>query len=147
MPTLDNFSLSNYGLGGPAPLMKYATGVSTPGAATLNFVPATGGSINSYYILVTGLPFRPTRIIIRRRDPSSSIGMTMYNKDSVAMPADANGSYYNLGTTYFSGNGYLFRVYEITGASFNSAGQVTDNGFRLPAPVGGGVECTWEAWG
>ncbi|PYE49869.1 hypothetical protein HUB98_08980 [Paenibacillus barcinonensis] len=148
MPTLSNFSLGNYTLGGLTDgMMKYATGEVTSTTATLLFNDVNS-SFNAYVASVNGLSFRPTRIILRNKSAPSNRGMIVYNKDTFGAQPSSAGTNYNLATylTSNAGTGYIFKVYEITGGSFNQVGQVTDSGFRLPVPSAGEVY-VWEIWG
>lgn len=147
MPTLSNFSLGNYTLGGLTDgMMKYATGEVLSNASTNTFN-NTSGTFSAYALLVTGLAFRPTRIIIRSKT-SNNVGMIVYNRDTRGVTPDSGGGNYNL-ATYINNNngtGYIVQVYEITGGSFNQMGQVTDTGFRLPGNQPSHTY-VWEAWG
>lgn len=147
MPTLDNFSLGNYSLAGRVVSpMKYATGeISSPNVSS-TFDHIGSGTFNAYAVLITGLSFRPTRIILRNKSFNNR-GMVVYNKDTLGSRPTADGGNYNVGSYLPNNtdNGYIFRVYEINGSSFNRQGQVTDSGFRLPVS-GPGEIYVWEAW-
>lgn len=148
MPKLDDYVLDNYGLGGPTDgMMKYATGEVTSNSTT-NVFNDVNQTFNAYSVIVTSLSFRPTRIILRNKSAPSSRGMIVYNKDTFGAQPSSAGTNYNL-ATYLSSNvgtGYIFKVYEITGSSFNAMGQVTDSGFRLPVSAANEVY-VWEIWG
>ncbi|MDT9721386.1 hypothetical protein QVE09_21015 [Paenibacillus sp. ClWae2A] len=124
MPTLDNYSLGNYGLGGPG-WMKYATG-NINGA-------------NLISLTVTGLNFKPRIIVIDVR----GIGLSGNNLDILRKCYVADTGYpdLNSGTmiSTIGGNG--------SGSSRSTGGWAIDNGsFSTRIYDGGTGNLTWWAF-
>lgn len=164
MPGIDSYSLDNYGLDGPVVdpevFKRFATGEVIPSSSAIQFS-HNYGARNSNHITVSGLGFRPNRIIVTPTDASASnYGMrqSIYNYDSRKSAPVANsgtsGQNYNLyedfNQTVSSVNegGYLYYcywVYEVTGTlTTTNQAYINDGGFRLP--VNWSTSVTWEAF-
>lgn len=153
MPDLDFYDLENYDLDGPGNGLKYATGTATSLGST-TFTLANNGTLTFDYIKVTGLSFRPTRIIIHGMNTLTSnlFSLTTYTKRSRGEEPDSNGSKYNLalvGADTSGGgsiNGAVVRVYELTGDGRTYA-SVGDSSFIMPVRLYHSITLTWEAFG
>lgn len=127
---------------------KYATGTTTSSSSSMDFQVNNVGSISKFpYILVSGLGFRPNRIIIRRG--SSYPGeISAYDYDTRSSPPSSNATNYNFHSlTATSGSsGYVVWTYEMSGSNTNGTGAyVNDSSFRLPV-VSSNTVFTWEAY-
>ncbi|WP_124117069.1 hypothetical protein [Paenibacillus xylanexedens] len=127
MPTLDNFSLSNYGLSGPNGV-KYDTGTALISTGQLSFALTNGSISNFYYAQVSGLSFKPKVI--------------------VSLDADGNYAFIYFDKTGNSPSGLYSLTANANYVKVNvSSSYVNETGFRLPAVFGSGKQVTWEAYG
>ncbi|MCG7385117.1 tail fiber protein [Paenibacillus sp. ACRRY] len=128
--------------------VRYATGTATSSSSAMTMATATAGNINSVYINVANLGFRPNRIIIKP-EVSAGTELSVYNfemRQGVPTSAGTNFNYYTMmrGETL---NPYSIRVYEYTGTgtSGTSHAYVNDTAFRVPV-ISANVSYTWEAF-
>ncbi|OMF17060.1 hypothetical protein BK131_03545 [Paenibacillus amylolyticus] len=148
MPTLDNFSLGNYGLGGSSPIKFASGGPIAPSASNRNFA-MDSGNVGLVFLQVTDLPFRPNRIIIRLINGAGSNVNSIYNFLSRSAAPTQEGTGYNFYTTGSGGSSWPIRVYEYsTGGipSITSNAYITADSFLLPVTAGGAVQYVWEAF-
>lgn len=132
---------------------KFATGTVLPAPFSMNF---QSGNINhgAYPITVSGLSFRPTRIILRTvnfLNPNNIINVYDASIRNAVPNAQGTTSNYFQFTHVNNGSAgsyvYGIDVWEFTGnGTLSSDGAyMNDSGFRLPA--GEGMEYKWEAFG
>lgn len=127
---------------------KYASGTGTSSNASLSFLLSDNTSISVQHLTVTGLAFRPTRVIVRRQTNTATNGLIVYSRDTLGTSPNAAGDAWNTGL-YLGANratGFMLRVYEVLGSSFTNSAQVTDSGFRLPM-FNANESYVWEAFG
>ncbi|MCP1425156.1 hypothetical protein J3D43_003672 [Paenibacillus xylanexedens] len=144
MPTLDNYSLSNYGLGGIPE--KYATGEitgRTGTAAGTYFKPGGDPTQALSYVTVNynfGFVPRIINIMIKNPADSNYSAITQYLKDY------KNARNFSYCISRHGGGGYETEVYTspTTGVFF----YVNESGFRLHFGAGNPpYPLVWEAWG
>lgn len=154
MPTLDNYSLSNYGLGGPGGV-KYATGSVVTSTSQASFQDTGGNYRSLYYVRVLdAIPFRPTRIILRRKNHAVGELMLTYNASlRDALPYNGDQNNYNVANcplTGLSGSAgstvFAIKVFELPNGTGDVGAYVTDRGFYMPYPISN-TEIIWEAYG
>lgn len=127
---------------------KYATGLITSPTAAIQFPNFNDINYGAYPLLVTGLTFRPTVVVVTRQ--------VLGTRDvSTYTFAFNNGSPNESGTTFnycsvlntAQGNILEFlKINEYTGTGSNARGYMNDTSFRLPVTVAG-VSYRWEAFG
>ncbi|MCP1182637.1 pyocin knob domain-containing protein [Paenibacillus sp. 1781tsa1] len=128
---------------------KYAKG-SVYASGSVNFINYNGAQVAFNSITVTGLSFRPTRIIIRlpSQDVANThIPITVYSASTRKATPTVGGENYNLATVVNGASGstgHNVRVYERTGIA-SSYASVGDTSFIMPVPVQNNFE--WEAFG
>lgn len=120
---------------------KYATGIASTGDTTVKsiFTRKNGETQSLCYITVTGLTFRPNRIIFR-------VGESMYVYSYNSRNAGIGG--YNL-VTYDPNSSltdFAIRMNELSGTSVVEGGYVNNSGFRVPY-ASANTQVTWEAFG
>ncbi|WP_339273700.1 pyocin knob domain-containing protein [Paenibacillus sp. FSL W8-0426] len=127
---------------------KYAMGTAV-GGSTPRIFTHLDGSASMVYIQVSGLGFRPNRIVIKRvfdagTTEAAHADLGVYDWGTrQAAPSSTVGNNYNY-MTYDLKRG--FYVFEMSGAlTTSSAAYVNDTGFLLP--VNAGVNYVWEAYG
>lgn len=164
MPIINNYALDNYLIDGSVTGPLYATGTMARSTNYLTFT-SLNYADTKYYITVSGLSFRPNRIIVRITEPTGTNGKTLsiYDFNSRKAPpgsyseSSGAGTSWNYFECYQGENGNAqsytcFYVYEIAGNTVpNNQAYVNDSGFRLPIgnianslPVD--VSFTWEAF-
>ncbi|MDQ0168782.1 phage tail protein [Paenibacillus tundrae] len=128
---------------------KYATGTVTANSSPSAFTTQQGGTINLPWVAVTGLGFRPNRIIIRVSGTTTNLGMTVYNYETRNAAPTEPAAGYNIATviTADQGSGYNIRVYERLGSN-SSLACVNGSQFFMPVSGNGsgGLSYTWEAF-
>ncbi|MEK4109832.1 hypothetical protein NSQ20_06585 [Paenibacillus sp. FSL K6-1122] len=139
MPTLDNYSLSNYGLGGfdkdaPMKLLYQSAAISSSSntLSSLSFDQPQFAGPNFYYISEVNPTGVIPKMIIVRRD----IGVTT---TSVFLRDVKNTSGYSLCFCSAAGGNFI-------SISTNATFYVTTNSIRLPVAVNS-TNYIWEAWG
>ncbi|WP_433583145.1 hypothetical protein [Paenibacillus amylolyticus] len=132
MPILDNFSLGNYGLGGPDGV-KYATGLFTTGPGTLTVIGFDGQTYTTAPVTISGLGFKPIRIVIEMVAVTSYGNVTTYPSSNGLM---ADGK-----QTYFIG-GLNYANHKVDGVQ----SYVVDGGFRLGV-YAVNSQFRWHAYG
>ncbi|WP_145333363.1 hypothetical protein [Paenibacillus xylanexedens] len=149
MPTLDDFSLDNFGLGGADGKVNYASGSYTVTTATRTFL-RESNTVQTYrYVLAGGLPFRPKKIIIRV-PPSQVLMPTIYDFNTRKASPTTAGTNYN--HCFLNGGDFgqiiAYRTFEyINGIQSASYAGVSDDSFILPVDASAGDVVTWEAYG
>lgn len=130
---------------------KFARGFVTSSSTAASF--QTGGAGNVlgfFYLTVSGLSFRPNRIIIKRANPLSLGIPCVYDYDTRSQTPSTILNKYNYYTYPASSTttGLVVWVYELTGSIIPSSSTadayVNDNSFRLPVDAGS-TYYTWEA--
>nr|WP_154892663.1 pyocin knob domain-containing protein [Paenibacillus xylanexedens] len=136
---------------------KYVTGIVTPGPYGLHFDSGNNNYISAE-ITVTGLSFRPTRIIVRPENwgvtGSTYRSINVYDASIFNVAPNASGTTYNFHQyiEYESSTGSQYvrttDVWQYTGnTAFRANGAyVTDSGFRLPVNSNA-IIYRWEAYG
>lgn len=150
MPLIDNYLLDNYLIDGLSVGIKYASGIviaSTQQIVFYNTNDSGSYSTFGYPIVISGLSFRPNRIIIR----TGPTIVHVYHADTRgATPSDSGGAIggpYNFSVyTLSSSNTRDVVVFEKVELNDTINAYVKKDGFRLPAPVSGGTY-GWEAFG
>lgn len=115
--------------------VTYATGTVTSSSSSMTFQ-NTIGTFTSAFITVTGLGFRPNRIIVR--------SLWVYDQTSVNGVPTPTGTNYNYFQGPFSGL-VTTLVYEFTGSGTGTGAYVNDSGFLLPMNSTS-VVTKWEAF-
>lgn len=132
MPTLDNYSLSNYGLGGfdkgaPLELLDSGTTVTTAGQYNAVNFDNEGAQGGTFHIQVDNRKFGRVPKLITLRRSGSLVGIYV---------RDVKNSFGNSLVTWTS-------IYSaVTGSPF----YVTDTSFRLPT-TSGSTTFNWEVYG
>jgi|GEM_PF-857176 len=123
---------------------KYASGVVSAGGSSISFRDIGGISRNLPYVVVSGIGFRPNRIIVRpNTTQNSAYTMSVYNRAT----RDAGLNDFNMCSTGTINNSYSFTViiYEMSGSVTYSNGYVNDTGFQLPVATTN-TSYVWEAF-
>lgn len=126
---------------------KYATGSANASSAYRTFR-HVNGTISNKYIEVTGLGFRPNRILLMRNDGTTyTYNFVTYSKRTRNAEPSATATNYNY-AMYSDGSATTgYYVYEMSGSAVSAdSGYVNDSSFLLPLPVGVSPYI-WEAFG
>ncbi|WP_413373279.1 hypothetical protein [Paenibacillus taichungensis] len=127
---------------------KYATGLITSPATSIQFTSYNDISYGAYPLLVTGLTFRPTVVVVTRQVLGTRDVSTYTFAFNNAAP-NASGTTFNycsiLNTTQSNIIEFI-KINEYTGAGSNARGYMNDTSFCLPVTTGN-VLYRWEAFG
>lgn len=126
MPTLDNYSLGNYGLGGPG-IVKYASGIATNDSVLMSFYNRSGGA-NSYTYLTVPLDFLPDVVIAKRVADDDMLFATIVDTKSP-----------------MSGGYTIFHFYATEFRLDGSSAIIRNDVFRLPV-YQGSTQYFWQAF-
>ncbi|WP_340013386.1 phage tail protein [Paenibacillus sp. FSL K6-1318] len=130
---------------------SYASGNSTSSSSWM--YPITGFQDTYFYITVTGLGFRPNRVILKFFYGSGNfiyVSMGTYDyatKNGAPTVGGTNFNYITVGAEVneVPNRGFV-RVHEFSGTTLPSTGfAMTDNSFRLPV-FSSSVNVSWEAF-
>ncbi|WP_415841487.1 hypothetical protein, partial [Paenibacillus xylanexedens] len=113
--------------------VKYATGLVTTGTSTITIIAVDGGTYSAAPITVSGLGFKPTRIVIELVVVRSSGNVTTFPSSS-ELTADGKQTYFIGGLNYANS--------KVDGAQ----SYVVDGGFRLGVYLTNS-EFRWHAYG
>lgn len=135
---------------------KFASGTTNSAATGLYFQSySTQDAFSTYHITVTGLGFRPNRIVIRHANFNPNV-FIVYDTSILNAVPTAGGTNFNRGSWADGNNGsagtYIrdFAVWEFTGSGTRASGAyVNDSGFRMPVTFvpGANTPFKWEAYG
>ncbi|CAM4469104.1 hypothetical protein [Paenibacillus xylanexedens] len=154
MPGIDSYSMDNYGLDGfdRSESKPFITGVAISSSQfTMDIVDRGGNTITSKrsFIQITGLPFRPKKVILR--NPSSQGILLTYDANSRNAVPNASGTNFNLvydlNDSSTSSTG-VWRVFEYSNDTvITTSPNITEHGFCLPTNGAVSTSWVWEAYG
>ncbi|WP_405131911.1 hypothetical protein MHB43_10410 [Paenibacillus sp. FSL H8-0317] len=150
MPGIDSYSLDNYGLDGPSFVYPdYATGSFTAGSNFQDFTMDDGFPLNFRGFIVTGLSFRPKKIVVR--NTNKQLAFLAYDSATASGVPNADGTSFSLalyGLVYSGRDFRMMRIREYSGNPMaNTYGYVTPSSFNLPCPGLNTDVMIWEAFG
>ncbi|MNW59393.1 hypothetical protein D3C74_373060 [compost metagenome] len=128
--------------------VKYATGTVTSSSSSRNFLYQNQNvsPLSTFFVTVTGLGFRPTRIIMRVASAGTMVQFVYDWSLQSPVPAVAVGNNFSYAMLY-GNNVYGIKVHSIVGSGVSSSdGYVNDNSFLLPVTAMS-IPIIWEAFG